>query len=579
MTLRPSLNKPNRVWEFFGYSVRRTAGITALVTVLLLLFCPGYILVQINRVARDDYSFTNIPVIHGNYNFGEVSPGIIFAVTLITTATALIYLFINFAFLYSRSSSDFFHALPLKRSGLLLSRFFASVVPQLVPIFVTYASMGVITRLKNVTGSIKPVLFGLAANIMIVAALCAFSLIFIICAGSVFDLIISYFTFNIGILFLPLIIAQFCNNFLNGFPSSGLTSLFSAVSPFYYGFTKLFAVLARFEKVAAADKLAFILRLVAVTAASLAAALILYNRRKSEKSGVGYAYRFICVVCGFIVGFIGAFGLGIIFSDGKYNLIYWIFAPIGSVLGVVTFGVINNRGFKAVKRSVITGLTSVAAMGVTAVILFTGFFGYSSRIPAAEKIQKATVVLSDISVEFTDSSRVTALHRALYKNGGNTGCGTVYLNYKLKNGKTFVREYGSNDGCPEELLNIYKSPEYADSLRKRLNGKALSNLSLSISESYSVAHYETDTGFADVYPADTAYITPSELDELVEAYLSDVGGASKNIVTGNDTISLDISAIDRQNRTAYYTLYIERSFKNTTEFIKSLELEHRTAEQ
>ena len=79
--------------------------------------------------------------------------------------------------------------------------------------------------------------------------------------------------------------------------------------------------------------------------------------------------------------------------------------------------------------------------------------------------------------------------------------------------------------------------------------------------------------------AETAYITPSELDELVEAYLSDMGGASNNIVTGNDTISLDISAIDRQNRTAYYTLYIERSFRNTTEFIKSLELEHRTAEQ
>ena len=70
----------------------------------------------------------------------------------------------------------------------------------MLPIAITYISMGCITKLKYVTGSVKPIALGFCANVLVMLACCAFSLIFIVCAGSVFDLILSFFTFNAGTL-------------------------------------------------------------------------------------------------------------------------------------------------------------------------------------------------------------------------------------------------------------------------------------------------------------------------------------------------------------------------------------------
>ena len=110
MTLKASSGKFHPSLSLYGYSVKRTMGLTVLMTVFMLLFCPGYVLTYINN--RLNILSATI------FNFDNIAPTVISAVTVITCAAALLYLFINFAFLYSRSSSDFFHSLPLKRTGL-----------------------------------------------------------------------------------------------------------------------------------------------------------------------------------------------------------------------------------------------------------------------------------------------------------------------------------------------------------------------------------------------------------------------------------------------------------------------------
>ena len=348
MTQRALPNKFHAALNLYRLSVKRTAGITLLLTVFSLLFCPGYVIMEINR----ERTYANVSNISGKIvNFAEFYPLLIVIATVATTAAALLYLFINFSFLYSRSSSDFFHALPVKRGRLLFSRFAASVVPIMLPIAITYISMGCITKLKYVTGSVKPIALGFCANVLVMLACCAFSLIFIVCAGSVFDLILSFFTFNAGTLLLQIINAELINQFLFGSVTADYSRLLLHSSPFYYAFAQLFSL----RKFTSARPLMFFgIKLLILAALSLAAAFLLYNRRRSEKSGVTYAYKFLYVICLFIVGFIGAYCLGIIFSSGEYTVSFWIFAALGALLSAVTFGAISDRGFKTVKKSLIT---------------------------------------------------------------------------------------------------------------------------------------------------------------------------------------------------------------------------------
>ena len=62
---------------------------------------------------------------------------------------------------------------------------------------------------------------------------------------------------------------------------------------------------------------------------------------------------------------------------------------MGGVLAAITFGAINDRGFKSIKRSAVMGAVSVIMLGTFAAILATDCFGYNRRIPAADKIERA----------------------------------------------------------------------------------------------------------------------------------------------------------------------------------------------
>ena len=190
-------------------------------------------------------------------------------------------------------------------------------------------------------------------------------------------------------------------------------------SPFYYAFAGHFGLLNG-DTAYVDNHAVFTLKLILITLLSLIAAFLLYKRRKSEKSGVSYAYKFIYIVCAIIVGIVGAYLVGVLFSDGNINLIFWIFAVVGGLLTAVTFGAINDRGFKTGKKSLIIGGASVVCMAVTALTLWSGFFGYSTRIPSADKVTSASVSFGGSNVEFADPDLVFKLHSAIAENGAET---------------------------------------------------------------------------------------------------------------------------------------------------------------
>lgn len=556
MTLKASSVSFHPSLRLYGYSVKRTAGLTLLMTVFMLLFCPGYVLMHINnRLSLQSSGF---------FNFDNIAPTVILAVTVITCAAAVLYLFINFAFLYSRSSSDFFHSLPLKRSGLLASRFFASIVPILFPIALTYASMCGILALDHVEGSIRLILTGFAYNILILVMCAAFTMIFIVCAGSIFDLIISFVTFNIGVIIIQFINSTLCQEYLWGYPWETEYKLLLFSSPFYYAFVGSFGLIDG-ETEYVDSYAVFTAKLILITILSLVAAFLLYKRRKSEKSGVSYAYKFIYIVCALVVGVVGAYLIGALFADGDINLIFWIFAVVGGLLTAVTFGAINDRGFKTVKKSLIIGGCSVVCLAVTALTLWSGFFGYSTRIPSAERVKSASVSFGGSRVEFKDPDLVFKLHGEIAENGPETEeYQDISVSYELKKGGSFKRAfYVDYNDYIDTLLEIYKSDENKESIRKRFDSFTENNLAISV--------------YSNEDSVEGLYLTPAELTRLKEAYLNDISGATSDSITGGLYYTVDISGFDKDYDYLRESFYIEDGFKNTIEVIKSLNLKARAA--
>ena len=541
-------------FRLYRYSVKRTMGLTVLMTVFLMLICPGYVFMHINHVLK--LGSTDMKV----YDLNRDLPTLILIVTVITTAAAILYLFINFAFLYGRSSSDFFHSLPLNRRSLLASRFFAGIVPVLMPMTLTYAAMCGLLAIDYISGNIRLILWGFVYNILILLMSCAFSMIFIVASGSVFDLIISFFTFNIGIAVVQLINQSFCEVHLFGFPRGEIPAFFTNSSPFIYAFVT-FSELMNGSERTPADFVIFTARLLFVTAASLVAAFLLYSRRKSEKSGVSYAYRFLYVVCALIVGVIGAYALGTIFAGDQVTPVFWVFAVIGGMLAAVTFGAVNDRGFKSFKKSLVIGGCSAALIGTLALFLWSGAFGYSSRIPEKESVKSVSVAFGQFSVEFDDPSLVIDLHKKITEQSGGDGYGEINISYKLKFGalkRTYFVDYNDFSG---EFLKIIKSEENIKSIRNSFDKFIGNNLSISL--------YDQE------YWSDSVQITASELKGLEEAYVSDIPSATDELLSGNLYMSCDITGLDKEYDYCYYELHIEDNFKNTIEYLESLDLEQR----
>lgn len=572
MTLKASSNSIHPAGRFFRYSVKRTMGLTVLLAVFLLVMVPGYQLIRINTMLESEFYIDKV------FHLNDITPGFIIVMTICSVLAAMLYLYINFSFLYSRSAGDFFHALPITRAGLLFTRFAASIAPVALLTVLSYTSFSLLLMLDRVVGSMRLILVGLCYNLLILLALCAFVLLFIICAGSVADFLISVFAINVGMLAVGFIQYDLCRNYLFGFPQENLSAFLSFCSPFYDAFYRLtIAVNASFALNIAL--VGFTVRLVLTAALSLICSFVLYNHRMSEKSGVSYAYRFMYAIGAVIVGYIGAYFLGMVFGEGDTNPMFWVFSFAGAVLAAVSFGAINDRGFKRVKKSVLIGVSTAAVMGLFALTLHTGGLGYSTRVPAAKDIETVELRYDDMDISFRDPSLVLDLHRDMIETAGADGnmrYNMLDIQYQLKNGTTVTRTYETiGDRCTEDLLRILKSDAYAEALREAFHSFTAQYLEL-------IVYYPEDVEQAGYLPHDyetvsglSIYLKADELDRLLDAYIADLSGATTEIITGYDMLNLSLSVNDGKFSYYYHTLSIPNSFTNTLQMLDTLDLASR----
>lgn len=586
MMLKTSSNKLNPAFRLFAFTLRKNVGLLILICIVSLLFCPGYVL----KFVLEDIKYSSMTDPDYVYGLNDILIGTVGFSTIITSLIAVLMNIINFSYLYSKKSSDVFHAVPLTRCELLFSRFLSGLAFSFIPMAVIYLSAGMILLVPQVEGNVSILLIGLAYNITIMLICSALSMLFIICAGTAFDMLMSFGVFSGGCLLVAVIVLTFCDTFLWGFDSNSIREILEISSPFAFCSFSLVDYLKNVP-VFKPYYIWFFVKAAVFIAVVLTATVLLYRKRKAEKAGDSYAYKFVYVFCAAVVAYIGAFGLGMIFSEGEPDtFVFYLFAAAGAAIAAVTFGAISFRGFKTVKKSLIIGAVAFVCLGITYLIVNFGGLGYSKRVPAVSRVDSVTVSLDGSDYKGVSPEDVIKLHEKIVANKDeiielreeNYGVViedgevnetvrfiNVNINYKLKNGRTMSRYFHVPIKMFEkELLEIYTSEERISDIKETLPAKLMN---LRICYTFTNDKNNDNT----YYSVD---LSRAEAERLLRAYAEDVKTATINSFITDGCDGYEISWTNGDEESDYYHMYnsieltVEPHFTKTQEVLDEIDI-------
>lgn len=568
MMLKTSSRKLNPFGNMIGFTLRKNLGIIIVLCVASLIYYPGTFIINYeNLVTRVENSTRSYMV----EEFGCV-------ITVLSTVIAVLFNMLNFGFLYKKSSSDVFHAFPLTRSELLLSRFISGLVSALIPAFVCYSAFGILMAFNSWMGSFAELLYYLLYNVIIMLVCSSFSMIFVVCAGSAFDLGISLIGANLALIVVGWIFESILEEVLVGYNGYVTSVIMYNLSPPYFCGVELGGIDKILEYgFIKSTFFEFLIRSIIYIAVFTTASILLYNRRKAEKGGTAYAYKFMYLVCSLLAGICGGFLLGMMLDGNIASIPFWIFAVIGCLLTAVIYGAVSNRGFKGIAKSIIMGVLSSVVLIAVAAMGVTGGFGYTTRMPNIDKIKNVSVSVFNENITFDDPQQILDLHQAILdrnamdydENISYRQLENIKFYYELENGRTMSRDFTVNASkVSGELLDIYKSDERLDMIKEHTNIIEAKEMSLYF-------YYGGEYHNAD--------ITEAEAQIFIEAYWQDVQDSDASIFSHSGYEFLDLMGyqtvdVNRQN---YFSFQLEwhDNFENTKQFIETYDLVERSKAQ
>lgn len=570
MTSKIFSNKQNSALGLFLFTVKQNIGLIILTVIGTLLLCPGYLLIEVNqyhdRMSKAFYEFNGIII-----GFGV-------AACVVGAIGVVVYNIINFSYLYSKKSSDVFHALPLTRTQLLLARSLAGFVSVMIPVLIGYiAVLSVVLFTPWIIADLEILAVLFMYNMFVMLIAWSMSLLFMVCAGAVFDFVLSIGIVNIGLLIFPHILSVFAEAFLFGYGYSVSDKLLKCSSPIYYyaytigdfmnrAYEYQIGNLNKKPPLFNSNEVIAIIVTILLLAVFMISTILLYKRRNAEKAGNAYAFKFIYIISNLLLSFEVGFGVGVIFSDLNLSSpIFWIFSVIGALIAAVAFGAITERGFKNYKKSLIVGGVSAAVILILTVCFAVDITGYENRVPESDKVLSLKVNIAGYTVELTDKEieYATSYHKKLIKEYDavvnaieEDEYDTSYTEfvYTLKNGTTITRNYYSipAEYFADDMLKICKFEDVA-SLITQIKAEKPKNVQ------FNGVDAETDEYFDFI-------ITNEDFIKLLEAYDKSNDKMDKTIFTTNSNFYASWDSEFYRN--GYYDFCVG---DNYTEFFEAFE--------
>lgn len=565
MTLRASKTKRSPVFGVFCATLSKNTGSIILLSIAMLIFCPGFLLAALSKTAFRPEDYYSPEMLNAVYGVTAI-----FSCILVCIGN-----YVSFAYLYKKSSSDVFGALPLTRGGMLFSRAAAAFIGVLIPVTIGYTALAILTALypTYVIGTVAQIASAYLVNVLLMLAFSGFSLIFIMCAGSGFDLVLSFCGFNLAVLVVGAVLHSLCNSYLSGYSDSYIGFL-SVMSPVYYLAERgVFFAEGGYVLKGSGDIIFGILKYAAVFCIIDP---LLYRFRKAERGEQAYAYKFIYVICGVLAGICGGYALSEIFvtaADLKtYSIVGFVSFTAGALITTVVYGAVTDRGFKGFKRAMAVGAVSAVVYGMAAVIIISGAFGFETRLPAADKVTAATVRFDDNVIAFTDAKDVIALHKAIidkraddeYKDTVDSPHTYVDISYELKGKDEMLREYFVDKSkVKRELFKIYSSDNRFEDIEKTVNA----------------ATYRIDV-WGDFYIGDDSVTLNGTVNKegtrkLIETYKKELKAVGEEIFSPEKQtrIVASVNLIVENNReSSSFSIYTTADFPETNSILSAFQV-------
>ncbi|MBE7015972.1 MAG: hypothetical protein E7417_04035 [Ruminococcaceae bacterium] len=386
---------------------------------------------------------------------------------LIVFAIAVVALV--FSYMHQVASVSLYHSVPISRRKLFITKIISAFILTVAPILINMLMIiGIVTAseasfINEFSAPIGWLYTGVIYTILIISLAAFMNMM----TGTPIGTLI----FSAGAIFLPAMGISFyqffCECEVYGFSGEYITDFM------------------RWIYISESNLLDFRYCLVylVLTAVFLCLAYLLYKNRKLEMYGeviaVSWLKPVFIAIIAIVASMAGYAYFGEVFGDN--NIFYTI--PLG-VLGTVIAWMVSRKSISP------KGILKPILSYIIAVLCVIGFVkfdlsGYERRIPDAEDVEWVNVLdvhVSDEKYMICDGERIAytekgkvdtkfkdekgikdviAMHRYAVENRtGGKGYNSIPIKYKLKNGKTLMRDYSYSFTDDMDILKpIYNSQQ------------------------------------------------------------------------------------------------------------------------
>jgi len=425
---------------------------------------------------------------------------------------------VMFRFIASKKTVNVFYSLGITRRNLFVSKYLAGVLMLFVSVALPFLA-GAVVNISTFGSSRElwsAVAFYIAAYSTL--SLTAFSVTAAVFSGV--GTIVEGIAFS-GVVLVGPTILIYCLQFLMdrltlGSPyghfydqyyqvTNSLASSLSKYNPILFMFNDA-ASAGALSRESVQDKFVWeapgyggIALWLALAAAVFALGIVLFQKRKAEICGFLGTNKWLNFLITFLIGFF-PFCLSVRYNDNSILLGVVIGAGIYTALYlIIDFALIRN--FREWAKGLVKLPVHLGASIIIAVIFYTGLFGFSSRVPAVDKIKSADITAASytgivqteaanfFAGEFLQSVGVagpiegfhsekdlqslTKLHRMIVKAGkisADDKIGTVVrIVYHLENGRTVRRYYqAATAGILNDMLSLDETDRYRELVKRNL---------------------------------------------------------------------------------------------------------------
>lgn len=569
----------------------RTAFI--LVTVFIYLMqLLGFVMQIQNLFVRNDLQPDNIRAAIEELVQPQFTPMLIALILGIGLA------FDGFKALHSRSQTDFYGSLPLKRNKeyqlILLNSFIIILIPAVLCSGIEIIILGVIGQLSGIV--IGNILLTLVLSLLSFLASWVMAALAIIMTGNVFIGLLGCGVFS---CYMPLIVRYLVPSYAGTFFSTYTSSdFFGSMLNYFSPFSLAFCMTSYDDMWNLSENGSYIIGMIVWILAIGCISYILYNRRPSEAAGRAMTFEKANPVIRFLIVVPMALYAGLYLQQmALQSSIIWLFA--GILIGAVVFHGIVECIYQFDIRGVFSHRKQLLAT-IVICFAFTGIFmadvfGYDKWMPSRDQIESMEISFDNINNR-TDSYwgqapdgitgdnidaaleliKEAAKDTTVYGDdiSGNRLTGavaveesddclitTMTVTYKMKGGKEKKRMYRLDVEKEASLIDrIYTTEDFKNDY-----------YSLYTADRSKITKIEWDNSIE----YDTLKLTDKERDEFLDTYLEELTASSSSEllrIGACSEFSVTTGKVYYPYRNGYSSgeadsYYIYPSFKKTIAFL------------